>query len=111
MVGESSPDFACGQILFGLKLSNLHYIVKETPYSMYVTIRKKFVKDVIEKQNVDTNDENNSELCILKEKVKDLMTNLALAKVECEKMELKENNLKIANLRILLRKFTKRNKK
>ena len=80
MVGESSPDFACGQILFGLKWSNLHYMVKETPYSMNVTIRKKFVKDFIEKRK-------DSELYILKAKVKDLMTNLALAQVECEEME------------------------
>ena len=54
---------------------------------MNVTIRKKFVKDFIEKRK-------DSELYILKAKVKDLMTNLALAQVECDKMELKQNNLR-----------------
>ena len=46
MVGEFSAQYACGQILFSLKNSNLNYVVKETPYSAYITIRKKFIKDV-----------------------------------------------------------------
>ena len=46
MVGESSAQYACGKILFSLKNSNLNYVVKETPYSAYITIRKKFIKDV-----------------------------------------------------------------
>ena len=45
MVGEMSVEKACGQILFCLKMSNLNYMVKETPFSAYVTIRKKFVKN------------------------------------------------------------------
>ena len=44
MVGENSAEMACGQVLFSLKMSNLNYMVKETPFSAYVTIRKKFVK-------------------------------------------------------------------
>ena len=41
MTGEnSSAEFACGQILFTLKHSKLNYIVKETPYSAYITINK-----------------------------------------------------------------------
>ena len=94
MVSEKSPDFACGQILFGLKTSNLNYIVKETPYSMYVTIRKRFIRHDIERQQVDNgHTEKDSELFSLKQKVKDLETNLALAKVECDERELKHNSL------------------
>ena len=54
--------------------------------------------NAIEKQNVDN--EKDSELYILKEKVKDLMTNLALAQVECEEMELNQNNLKNENSKL-----------
>ena len=50
MAGEKSPEFACGQILFCLKTSQLNYVVKETPYSAYITIRKRFVKSAIENQ-------------------------------------------------------------
>ena len=41
-----SVEMACGQILFSLKTSKLNYMVKETPFSAYVTIRKKFVKNL-----------------------------------------------------------------
>ena len=52
MTGEKlsqfSAEFACGQILFSLKNSNLNYLVRETPYSAYITIRKKLVKEAFE---------------------------------------------------------------
>ena len=46
MVGDISAQHACGQILFSLKNSNLNYLVKETPYSAYITIRKKYIKEI-----------------------------------------------------------------
>ena len=48
MTGENYEERACGQILFGLKMSNLNYMVKETPYSAYITVWKKFVKGVVD---------------------------------------------------------------
>ena len=53
MIGKNSSEFACGQVLYSIKMSKLDYLVKETPYSMYVTIRKKFVKG-----HTDTDSEN-----------------------------------------------------
>ena len=44
MARENSAEKACGTILFCLKMSKLNYMVKETPFSAYVKIRKKFVK-------------------------------------------------------------------
>ena len=78
MVGEISPEFACGQVLFGLKMSNLNYVVKETPYSVYLTIRKSFVKETFQTQNNKIKDSEQD----LKEEIKDLKTNLAMAKVD-----------------------------
>ena len=97
MTGEKSPDFACGQILFSLKLSKLNYLVKETPYSAYVTIRKKFIKESNENQstifdNLNLNDKE-AEILALKERNKDLETNLALAKVEFEEIEIDKEAL------------------
>ena len=43
MSRETSVEMACEQILFCLKKSNLNYVIKETPFSANVTIRKKFI--------------------------------------------------------------------
>ena len=42
----SKADKACAEVINGLKLSGLTWGVQETPYSAYVTIRKKFQKGV-----------------------------------------------------------------
>ena len=38
----------CEQMLSILKSSMLNYLVQETPYSAFVTVRKRFVKDIQE---------------------------------------------------------------
>ena len=45
MTGKTIAKNALGQVLICLRMSKLNYVAKETPYSAYVTIRKKFVKD------------------------------------------------------------------
>ena len=46
-----------GQVLIFLRMSKLNFVIKETPYSAYITVRKRFVKSYdgkpIEKENVD----------------------------------------------------------
>ena len=83
-----SAEFACGQILFNLKNSNLHYLIKETHLSAYITIRKKFRKDLDEtppnvSNNADglnvnsdkmVNDKIRLENGLLKQKINDLKT-------------------------------------
>ena len=44
-----SAEYACGQILFNLKNSNLHYLINETHKSAYITIREKLIKETSEK--------------------------------------------------------------
>ena len=39
----SAPE-ACEKVLSSLRHSGLHFVVQETPYSSYVTIRKRFSK-------------------------------------------------------------------
>ena len=43
MSGNLTANTVCNQVLKVLKESNLNYLVNETPYSAFVTIRKKFV--------------------------------------------------------------------
>ena len=107
MVAEMSVEKACGQILFCLKMSNLNYMVKETPFSAYVTIRKKFVK---KSETVETNVENNPENdpndyvkqlerdnALLQKKLKDILTETAHLKFDLEEFEIKFNALEKDN--------------
>ena len=84
MAGDSSPQYACGQILFGLKMSKLNYAIKETPFSAYVTIRKKFIQPsegvpepIGVKNNVEEVKKVDQELNNLREKNKDLEKRIA----------------------------------
>ena len=40
-----TPQFVSQQLLKQLQLSNLNYMVHETPYSVQVTFRKRFIKE------------------------------------------------------------------
>ena len=40
-----SPQDSCDKILHVIKYSNLNFAIHETPYSVYLTIRKKFIKE------------------------------------------------------------------
>ena len=47
-VNTYTPEVACSQILSEIQDSNLHFLVQATPFSMYITIRKKFTKNFLE---------------------------------------------------------------
>ena len=78
MNGEKSPEFACGQIMYSLKMSKLNYLVKETPYSVYLTIRKKFVREGTDSPSVTKENKAKTEVeaenCALKVKKVDLLS-------------------------------------
>ena len=40
-----SPQDVCQQLLHQLRLSNLNFLISETPYSANICLRKRFVKD------------------------------------------------------------------
>ena len=119
MTGEPSPHNACGQILFCLKMSQLNYVVKETPYSAYVTIRKKFIHSVgpvpeapFTNQHSENLKHAENELAVLKEKNKDLETRIAMATIELEEAETKIQTLdgKIVNLEDRIEEIYKENR-
>ena len=51
-----SPQDSCDEVLQVLRDSSLHFLVSETPYSIQICIRKRFLKDAVHKQkNSDDN--------------------------------------------------------
>ena len=50
-------EFACGQILFNVKNSNLHYLINKTHLSVHITLRKKFIKHIEEVENITATDD------------------------------------------------------
>ena len=42
---KNSLEESCEQILKSLRSSYLNFIIQESPYSLYITVRKKFLKD------------------------------------------------------------------
>ena len=90
MTGKVCAGNVFGQVLISLRMSRLDFLVTETLYAAYVTIRKKFMKSVNVQVNVidsssNTLEENSRmENSRLKEKLKDLQTECALTKFENE---------------------------
>ena len=48
----------CNTILSSLRTSGLNFIVQETPYSAYITIRKKFCNGFVVNSTISSNDDN-----------------------------------------------------
>ena len=96
-----TAEFACGQILFNLKNSNLHYLIKETHLSAYITIRKKLIRDSIDNAKDDVNVTNEKHLDdrirmengVLKQEINDLKTILANIEIEKDEVEIKNETL------------------
>ena len=110
MTGEESADKACGQVLICLKMSKLNYMVKETPFSAYVTIRKKFLQsyqiEPEEPMRVDQSDSVNklkSDLEQVNKKNKGLLTDIALYKYNLDEFEIKINALEKVNAELELK--------
>ena len=50
-----SAHETCDEIVNSVKSSNLHFILQETPHSVYITIRKKFVNEAFAKNDEENN--------------------------------------------------------
>jgi hypothetical protein len=46
MASKVSAENVFGQVLICLRMSQLDFLVKETPYAAYITVRKKLTKYV-----------------------------------------------------------------
>ena len=102
MTDNLRASIMCNQVRV-VKESNLNYLVNETPYSAFVTIRKKFVKhrevedthavDDLALSDVVLRQENIS----LRQKLCGLESEKGLLKIEIEALELKVEELTVKN--------------
>ena len=112
MSSENRAHKVCEQMLCILKSSKLNYLVKETPYSAFITIRKRFLKD-ISCVTLASEDDSPSEAdlrrenMILKEKCKELEVEVGYLNIDKENMELANEALQKENktLRIEVEKL------
>ena len=112
MSSENRAHKVCEQMLCILKSSKLNYLVKETPYSAFITIRKRFLKD-ISCVTLASEDDSPSEAdlrrenMILKEKCKELEVEVGYLNIDKENMELANDALEKENkaLRIEVEKL------
>ena len=93
----NSPQDSCNDLLKSLRESNLHFIFSETPYSVQICIRKKFINDApVQKKSVLSS--SSSANIILEKKEENLAYENASLKDSL--LEANENvcNLKNANV-------------
>ena len=57
-----SAHETCDTIVNSVKTSNLHFILQETPNSVYITIRKKYVSEVFSTKKNHENERNQMSL-------------------------------------------------
>ena len=97
MTGNLSANSVCNQVLKILKESNLNYLVNETPYSAYITIRKKFVKNCTEATlaDKDLNHENLVQENVPQDKLEALLVENNILKDKLIVLESENKNLNI----------------
>ena len=87
-----TPQDFCDEILRSVHTSNLHFLVQESPFSLYITLRKKFATQpqVTEGAKV----ESDSELTLARDTIKVLEDKAAHAESEfskeCNKLKVKK---------------------
>ena len=101
MTSNGRAHLVCEQLLNILKTSKLNYLVKETPYSAFVTIRKKFIKDQEDNSIVTLVHEENPSLktenFILKQRCKALECEIGYLKADKEDLKLTSEKLSNEN--------------
>ena len=93
-MSDIQANVVCNQVLRVIKESNLNYLLNETPYSAYVTIRKKFVKHRgTENTGVDdfalTDVALSQENIALRQRAKSLESDKGFLNIKIEELELK----------------------
>ena len=96
---SNSPQDSCNDLLKSLRASNLHFIISETPYSVQICIRKKFINDApVQKKSVLSS--SSSAKIILEKKVENLAYENASLKGSL--LEANENVCNLKNSNVIL---------
>ena len=105
---DTRAHIVCEEFLSILRRSKLNYLVKETPYSAFVTIRKRLVKNGQELSNVTlvqgdsavSDGSFKAENYILKQRCKDLEVKNGFLEVDIENLEVKVETLNKENINL-----------
>ena len=92
MVDIFGPNEACESILSELRNSGLNFVLQETPYSAYITIRKKFrrgFQDSLDQTDIHVKHST---------KTKEFEANDLKLKVECEELVNKMETTRSENI-------------
>ena len=108
-----TPQDYCDKILAEIRSSNLHYLVQESPYSVYLTLRKKFTQNVPKVFNSQiSSDVNDSTKANLIEAEKELVAAKDTIEVLESKLKMAETELyrESKSFKIQLEKIKDENK-
>jgi len=89
MANKWTAEKACKKVLTTIRRSNLHFVMRETPFSAEVTIRKKFVKSfqtIFTNNDIGIKNSSNKEVQLLNNKI-------ATLEVELNKMRKQFENI------------------
>ena len=98
MTGNLRANTVCNQVLKVVKESNLNYLVNETPFSAFITIRKNFVRQSGKQEALEVtlacDDYSLKQKCReLEKELTQLKTNLQGCEVKIEGLVEENNNL------------------
>ena len=95
---------SCENVLLALKSSNLNFLIQESPYSVYITVRKRFIKNSPQKiptsASYETNNALEVENAVLKKELEAKNTRCKDVEKEIELLEVdvKKLNKAVANV-------------
>ena len=91
-----SPQDSCNELLHTLRESNLHFIVSETPYSVQICIRKKFINNPSKVKNSVPSSASLSVIKGFEKRIEDLKNEKASLSDALKKSNENITNLEIA---------------
>ena len=107
MTTYQDANLACNQIHDFIQSSGLHFVINQTPYSSYITIRRKYVHPDTSRK-VDNQIIVSDELKVLREKNNQLENKLTIKELELEsaveehRKVMQENDKKFRNVHSLI---------
>ena len=95
---QYSPQKKSDDILQCVRSSNLHFSIQETPFSVYITLRKKFIRGSLEVESNEGHVEDEilkAELSEVKKKCEDLIQIKEELNYDVEQKDNEYNHLEI----------------
>ena len=98
MVASKAIQAACGQVLQSVRGTQLNFEIRETPYSIFLTLRKTFSRNFQQQiPESSTADLASVQKETLDSSIKNLEYQLAALKAECENLSAENARLSSSN--------------